>query len=204
MAVLPSGAGTSKRTTGGGCGARLTHATAKAVAAIAAAAAHAPGEALTGTSAHRNHGRQAHARPALSDPLELRCHVLALCQRSSGSLARHRMTTRSSAGGVNGTSCSIGVGVLARIAAITVEADLPSKARRPVSISYSTQPNAKMSARPSTSPPSICSGAMYCGVPTTVWAPVRAAMVAHSAALPAPASRRGRRDRASPGRSRAA
>ena len=36
----------------------------------------------------------------------------------------------------------------------------PSNGRRPASISYSTQPNAQMSARLSTARPRACSGAM--------------------------------------------
>ena len=44
----------------------------------------------------------------------------------------------------------------------------PSKALRPVSISYSTAPKAKMSVRASASLPSSCSGAMYCSVPRIV------------------------------------
>jgi hypothetical protein len=75
---------------------------------------------------------------------------------------------RSSAGGVSGTSSSIGRGLVARFAAMTLDEVFPSNARWPVSSSYSTQPKAKMSVRASTSRPSICSGAMYCGVPTTV------------------------------------
>ena len=41
----------------------------------------------------------------------------------------------------------------------------PSNARRPVNISYTTAPKAKMSLRASASRPSSCSGDMYCGVP---------------------------------------
>ena len=45
---------------------------------------------------------------------------------------------------------------------------LPSNAFLPVSISYSTAPNAKMSVRASASVPSSCSGAMYWNVPRIV------------------------------------
>jgi hypothetical protein len=79
---------------------------------------------------------------------------------------------------VSGTSSPIGRGAVASTEAITVDALFPSNARAPVSNSYNTHPNAKMSVRASTSLPSICSGAMYCGVPTTVCAPVSAATVA--------------------------
>jgi hypothetical protein len=48
---------------------------------------------------------------------------------------------------------------------------LPTKAFRPVAISYTTAPNAKMSLRASASCPSIYSGAMYWNVPRIVpWA----------------------------------
>ena len=45
------------------------------------------------------------------------------------------------------------------------ETSSPSNARRPVSISYSTTPNAQTSARRSTALPRACSGAMYAAVP---------------------------------------
>jgi hypothetical protein len=54
------------------------------------------------------------------------------CQRSSGSFARHREMTRSRAGGVSGTSSSMGFGVIASTEAMMLDALLPSKARCPV------------------------------------------------------------------------
>ena len=59
----------------------------------------------------------------------------ALCQRSSGSFSRHFFTTWSSAGGITGWTDEIGGGCDARIAAIRLVFDLPSKARRAVAIS---------------------------------------------------------------------
>ena len=59
----------------------------------------------------------------------------ALCQRSSGSFSRHFFTTWSSAGGIIGWTDEIGGGCDARIAAIRLVFDLPSKARRAVAIS---------------------------------------------------------------------
>ena len=56
-------------------------------------------------------------------------------------------------------------GVRSMIAAITSEAVSPSKARLPVSISNSTQPNAQMSVRLSMRLPRACSGLMYAAVP---------------------------------------
>ena len=49
----------------------------------------------------------------------------------------------------------------ARIEAMRLACDRPSNARRPVSLSYSTQPNAQISVRSAAASPSICSGAMY-------------------------------------------
>src|ERR1700687_1387217 len=62
----------------------------------------------------------------------------------------------------------IGVGSFSRIAEATLSGLLPSKARLPVIISYSTAPSEKRSERASASRPSSCSGAMYWNVPTTV------------------------------------
>ena len=90
----------------------------------------------------------------------------ALCQRSSGSLARHLSTTCSNAGGVSGCSSAIGRGVSLTIAAMRLVLVFPSNARCPVAISYSTAPREKMSVRASACSPSSCSGAMYWNVPT--------------------------------------
>ena len=48
----------------------------------------------------------------------------------------------------------------------------PGNARRPVSISNRTQPNAKMSLRRSALCPRACSGAMYAAVPRSTPTPV--------------------------------
>ena len=48
----------------------------------------------------------------------------------------------------------------------------PPNARRPVSISYNTQPNVQMSARLSTGFPRACSGLMYAAVPRNMPTPV--------------------------------
>ena len=60
---------------------------------------------------------------------------------------------------------------------ITSTALVPSNARRPVSISYSTQPKAQISARLSTALPRACSGAMYAAVPRIIPARVIAGVV---------------------------
>ena len=85
---------------------------------------------------------------------------LAVCQRASGSLARQRRTSRSSAGGASGWLRVSGGGSAVRMAAMRLARLAPSKAGRPVSISKSTAPNAKMSVRASAGCPSSCSGAM--------------------------------------------
>ena len=59
----------------------------------------------------------------------------ALCHRSSGSFARHVMTTRSSAAGVSGCRLATGGGVSFKMAPMRPACVLPSKALRPVSIS---------------------------------------------------------------------
>jgi hypothetical protein len=52
----------------------------------------------------------------------------------------------------------------------------PWKVWRPVNISYSTQPNAQMSVRRSTSSPRACSGLMYIALPRMLPAPVAPAV----------------------------
>src|SRR5205807_7733438 len=62
----------------------------------------------------------------------------------------------------------IDVGSFSRIEAATLNWLFPSKARFPVTISYSSAPSEKMSLRPSTSFPCTCSGDMYWNVPTII------------------------------------
>jgi hypothetical protein len=97
----------------------------------------------------------------------------AFCQRSSGSFAKHFFTTRSSAGGDIGVTCEIGGGSSFMIEEISDACVPPANALRPVAISYSRHPNAKMSVRASASFPSSCSGAMYWNVPRIVPSCVR-------------------------------
>ncbi len=104
---------------------------------------------------------------------------LALCHRSSGSFARQRCSKRSSAGGA--TSAIDGAG-RSMIAAITLAGDEPSNARLPVSISYSTKPNEKMSLRGPASCPVTCSGDMYWNVPSISPLPVSAMVMVPSPA----------------------
>ena len=118
------------------------------------------------TSAHRR-GRRSAGALAASPERDSAIHCSspamsrALCQRSSRSLARHFWMTCSSAAGASGCTLLTGFGSPPTIAAMRLVLFFPSKARRPVTISYSTAPNAKMSLRGSTSAPSSCSGDMY-------------------------------------------
>ena len=51
---------------------------------------------------------------------------------------------------------------------MTAWGDGPVNGGWPISISYRVQARLYWSLRPSTVPPSACSGLMYCGVPTTI------------------------------------
>ncbi len=59
----------------------------------------------------------------------------AVCQRSSGSFSRQRMTARSSAGGESGASTETGCGVSFKMAAMRLAWLFPWNGRRPVAIS---------------------------------------------------------------------
>ncbi len=93
---------------------------------------------------------------------------LADCQRWSGSLARHCMTARSNPGATAPAGLARGGGSRSMIAAISDAGLAATNARRPLAISYSTDPSAQRSLRASASRPSSCSGARYCRVPTIV------------------------------------
>ena len=69
------------------------------------------------------------------------------CHRASGSFARQRRTTRSSDAETSGRSDETAGGSVCTTAPITEDEVAPSNALRPVSISNSTAPNAKMSLR---------------------------------------------------------
>ena len=84
-----------------------------------------------------------------------------LVQRSSRSFTRHMRIRPSRAEGVSGWIAAMAGGSNDMTAEMTLAWLVPSNAFVPVSISYNTAPNAKMSARASTSFPSSCSGAMY-------------------------------------------
>jgi len=84
----------------------------------------------------------------------------AVWNRSSGSLARQVLTTRSSAGDVIGWSVVMGAGSSLMTAEISDAWLAPEKALRPVAISYSTAPKENMSLRASAGRPRTCSGDM--------------------------------------------
>ena len=86
------------------------------------------------------------------------------CRRCLRSLARQRRSSFIKVGGVfggradqSGSRCRIAPSESAKLS--------PENGCRPVSISYSTQPNEKMSLRLSTGLPRACSGLMYPAVP---------------------------------------
>ena len=169
--VPPAGGGTRKRTT---CGSRegvgrdpSTATTATTVAAAAASQGihRAIGEAPRGRETER--GSTSRREPDASPSIQAssRPRSAALCHRSSGSLARHVLTTLSSAGGTRPFEDVRGGGSLARIAVRTLFGESPGKARFPVTISKRTAPRAKMSDRASAGLPSTCSGARYADRP---------------------------------------
>ena len=110
--------------------------------------------------------------PTCDPPSAIHCssrrRSRAVCQRSSGSFARHGLTTRSSAGGRRAAGARDRRRIVVHDRADQARLALPLERLRPVSISYSTAPNAKMSVRASASRPSSCSGAMYWKVPRIV------------------------------------
>ena len=93
-------------------------------------------------------------------------------KRRSGFFSRQRLITSCISRGVSGATWLTGLGSSRRIAATVAAFVSPGNARRPVVISYSTEPNAKISERTSTSFPSACSGDMYPSVPRTIPASV--------------------------------
>ena len=91
----------------------------------------------------------------------------AFWNRCSGSFFRHRSITADTPAGISVAKPWIGCGSLSRTAASVASSVSLANARRPLAISYSRQPKAKMSERASTGCPLICSGLMYEGEPTS-------------------------------------
>ncbi len=96
--------------------------------------------------------------PASPTHLSSAIKSAAVCHRSSGCFARHRLTIRSKTGGVIDCNSDIGLGSCPIMAAIKLAWLCPSNALFPVAISYTTAPKAKMSVLLSASLPSNCSG----------------------------------------------
>ena len=80
--------------------------------------------------------------------------------RRSRLLRRQRAMIFSRSAGTPSATSLGGVGSLCRINVSVDSFDSPGNARCPVTISYSTTPNAKMSERVSSFLPSACSGDM--------------------------------------------
>ena len=159
---VPSGGGIWKRTDLDGSGAGgVRSSVAAATPTAAAATAHAS------HAARLDPTRPAGAVAAFAfRPSSTSLTSCADCQRSSGSLTRQLRTTSASAVGASARSVASGGASARRIEEATAAALDPSNARRPLAISWSTQPRAKTSLRASAALPSSCSGAMYCSVPT--------------------------------------
>ena len=85
------------------------------------------------------------ARPARTSSNSIRASPISRT-RCREFFSRHRCNRRRAAAGVVSGS-AVQSGSRSRIAAIVSETVSPAKACRPVSISYSTQPNAQMSVR---------------------------------------------------------
>ena len=85
--------------------------------------------------------------------------------RCFGSFCKQRCKRTRTRIGVAAGSCDQSGSSLITAASVSVT-DSPRNAILPVSISYSTQPNAQMSARRSTALPFACSGDMYAAVPS--------------------------------------
>jgi len=102
-------------------------------------------------------GRLRSSRPGISESSSAASAIS--CTRRRGSFRRQRSRRRRRSRGVEGGSRRQSTSSR-RIDARTSETLRPSKGRRPVSISYSTQPKAQTSVRLSTSSPRTCSGLM--------------------------------------------
>ena len=97
------------------------------------------------------------------------------CSLSLASRCKHLLRIFLIAAGVcSGSAAQFGSSLrIATSVSVTVS---PSKALFPVSISYSTHPNAQTSARLSTGLPRACSGLMYAAVPRMIPAAVARAV----------------------------
>src|SRR6476659_5152881 len=96
------------------------------------------------------------------DSLPSSCDIDSIdCGRSSGEIARVRITSDSRSRGTSGRSTDSGVGATVALRVSTSMMCAPSCGGRPLSISYKIAPTAYTSARASICNPAACSGAMY-------------------------------------------
>jgi len=128
---------------------------------------------------HLESGRGESVKPGDPRLKDAKVHTIATPQMALEAAAS---VARASGVAAHILSDAIEGGSVSRILAITLAELLPSNAFRPVAISYTTAPNAKMSVRASISfcLPSICSGAMYCNVPRIVPSAVAALFIVGS------------------------
>ena len=107
-------------------------------------------------------------------------------KRSSRLRASARSTMPSSSGGHSGFCSDGGATSHWRTRSTVCRSFSPLNRRRPVRISCSTMPVAKMSMRRSTSLPWVCSGAMYANLPFSVprWVPLSSCSPPRALAMP--------------------
>ena len=125
--------------------------------AVAADTAAKPASPASQSSRSRRLTLSAHSMRAALAPTALDLQPRRRC-RSRRSRSRHRRSSRI-ADGVEAGSAAQSGSVLSTSASVS-DTSSPRNRRRPLSISYSTTPNAQMSARLSTGLPLACSGAM--------------------------------------------
>src|SRR5215471_15206890 len=145
--------------------------TAKATTAVTAT--------VQGTSADRRErgsgARAADGPSSSASAISMRA-VDTSAIRNFASLTRHRARSRRIDDGVSAGSRVQSGSLLITAASVSVTSS-PGNARVPVSISYSTQPNAHTSLRRSAGRPFACSGDMYAAVPRIIPAIVIAGVV---------------------------
>ena len=105
-------------------------------------------------------------RPRRTRKSQSTCRQCADCDLWRGNVSSNVQTDSGSLGG-----SSVQSGSSSSTDAIVTATSSPANARRAVSISYRTQPNAQTSLRLSTTRPLACSGLMYAAVPsgTPIW-----------------------------------
>jgi hypothetical protein len=105
-------------------------------------------------------GVAARERDVVGEARSVDATCAPVAYRSAGDLSRSRATSASTSAETSSRDDVTGGGVCTNRLAIVACALAPMNATSPVSISYSTQPNANRSLRPSSSSPVTCSGLM--------------------------------------------